>query len=275
MRQAPERARGSRPRVPRDGVDEDPGDVQGRAPRRVPGGVEFGPERGQRGGEARARDETRRRNAPPRLERRVESGESGAARAADRPIPGIGGAPARAAAMRASRRACAWNEARRRHRKTANARRAFRLFSARLASRRAASNAAATARGSPSPRALGGRFPLPRRCRLARGAPLARGARGRSAASASSARRAASRFSRAASSRPRSARRASASAVSRARFAASAAAGVRGVRSFLLAFFRLIGRLIERGRRERRRAERLRKASALARPEARIRRSRE
>ena len=75
VRQAPERARGSRPRVPRDGVDEDPGDVQGRAPRRVPGGVEFGPERGQRGGEARARDETRRRNAPPRLERRVESGE--------------------------------------------------------------------------------------------------------------------------------------------------------------------------------------------------------
>mmetsp|Transcript_10430 Transcript_10430/g.44386 ORF Transcript_10430/g.44386 Transcript_10430/m.44386 type:complete len:296 (-) Transcript_10430:1141-2028(-) len=56
VRQAPERARGSRPRVPRDGVDEDPGDVQGRAPRRVPGGVEFGPERGQRGGEARLRD---------------------------------------------------------------------------------------------------------------------------------------------------------------------------------------------------------------------------
>mmetsp|Transcript_7763 Transcript_7763/g.32387 ORF Transcript_7763/g.32387 Transcript_7763/m.32387 type:complete len:292 (+) Transcript_7763:1073-1948(+) len=56
VRQVPERARGSRPRVPRDGVDEDPGDVQGRAPRRVPGGVEFGPECGQRGGEARLRD---------------------------------------------------------------------------------------------------------------------------------------------------------------------------------------------------------------------------
>ena len=87
VRQAPERARGSRPRVPRDGVDEDPGDVQGRAPRRVPGGVEFGPERGQRGGEARARDETRRRNAPPRLERRVESGERRGAEP-DRPDPG-------------------------------------------------------------------------------------------------------------------------------------------------------------------------------------------
>ena len=55
--------------------------------------------------ETRPVGETRRRGW-----RDASRAEGGAARNADRPIPGIGDASARAAAMRASRRACAWNE---------------------------------------------------------------------------------------------------------------------------------------------------------------------